>query len=134
MRKKIKILIVVGARPNFIKVAPLIEEIERVNKLTNLYTSLTHLYTYPFKYCLVHTGQHYDFEMSQVFFQDLKIPKPNYNLGVGSGSHAWQTAKVMEKLEPVLLKEKHPQSPIEPAILTWNLKLETRNFIFAPIA
>ena len=54
---------------------------------------------------LVHTGQHYDFEMSQVFFQELKIPKPDYNLGVGSGSHARQTAKIMEKLEPVILRE-----------------------------
>ena len=54
----------------------------------------------------MHTGQHYDYEMSQIFFQDLKIPKPDYNLGVGSGSHAWQTAKVMERLEPVILKEK----------------------------
>ena len=99
MKKKLKILTIVGARPNFIKVAPLIEEIGRVNKLK-------YLRAYPLKYRLVHTGQHYDYEMSQVFFQELKIPKPDYNLGVGSGSHAWQTAKVMEKLEPVILKEK----------------------------
>ena len=89
-----KLLIIAGARPNFIKVAPLIEEINRLNKLNRL------------TYKLVHTGQHYDYEMSQVFFQDLKIPKPHYNLGVGSGSHAWQAAKIMEKLEPVILKEK----------------------------
>jgi len=95
----LKLLIVAGARPNFIKVAPLIEEIKRINKLK-------HLRTYQLKYCLVHTGQHYDYEMSQIFFQDLKIPKPDYNLGVGSGSHALQTAKIMEKLEPVILKEK----------------------------
>jgi len=95
----LKLLIIVGARPNFIKIAPLIEEINRVNKLK-------YLRTYPLKFCLVHTGQHYDYEMSQIFFQDLKIPKPDYNLGVGSGSHALQTAKIMEKLEPVILKEK----------------------------
>lgn len=91
MGKKIKILCVVGARPNFIKVAPLLEELNRINKLT---------------YKLVHTGQHYDYELSQIFFQELKIPKPDYNLEVGSGSHAWQTAKIMERLEPVILKEK----------------------------
>jgi len=95
----LKLLIVAGARPNFIKVAPLIEEIKRINKLK-------HLRTYQLKYCLVHTGQHYDYEMSKIFFQDLKIPKPDYNLGIGSGSHAWQTAKIMEKLEPVILKER----------------------------
>lgn len=110
-----KLLIIVGARPNFIKVAPLIEEINRINKLTHLSTyALTHLRSskltplrpYALKYSLIHTGQHYDYEMSQIFFQELKIPKPDYDLGVGSGSHSWQTAKVMEKLEPVILKEK----------------------------
>ncbi|MDD5638551.1 MAG: UDP-N-acetylglucosamine 2-epimerase (non-hydrolyzing) [Candidatus Pacebacteria bacterium] len=89
-----KLLIIVGARPNFIKVAPLIAELNRLNKLNKA------------AYCLVHTGQHYDYEMSQVFFQELKIPKPDYNLGIGSGSHSWQTAKIMEKLEPIILKER----------------------------
>lgn len=92
-----KILIIVGTRPNFIKVAPLIEEINLIKKDKN-YKSI--------RYCLVHTGQHYDFEMSRIFFQDLKIPKPNYNLEVGSGSHAWQTAETMKKLEKLVLKEK----------------------------
>ena len=91
MKKKVKVLCVVGARPNFIKIAPLFEEFKKQKII---------------KPILVHTGQHYDYEMSQIFFQDLKIPKPDYNLGVGSGSHAWQTAKVMERLEPVILKEK----------------------------
>ncbi len=91
MRKKVKILCVGGARPNFIKIAPLLEEFEN----------------YPqFKSVLVHTGQHYDYGLSQIFFQELKIPKPKYNLEVGSGSHAWQTAKIMERLEPVILREK----------------------------
>lgn len=92
-----KLLVIVGARPNFIKVTPLIEEIERFNKMKR---------GCRFNYCLVHTGQHYDYEMSKIFFQELEIPKPDYNLGVGSGSHAWQTAETMEKLEPVILKEK----------------------------
>ena len=90
-RKKIKILILFGARPNFIKIAPLIEEFKKYKT---------------FNLVLVHTGQHYNYEMSQLFFQDLKIPEPDYNLGVGSGSHAKQTAKIMEKLEPIVLKEK----------------------------
>jgi len=90
-KRKIKILIIVGTRPNFIKVAPLIKEMRRYRKIESI---------------LVHTGQHYDFEMSKVFFQELKIPKPDYNLEVGSGSHAWQTAKIMEKLESLILKEK----------------------------
>ncbi len=91
MKNKIKILTVVGARPNFIKIAPLFEEFKKRKII---------------KPILVHTGQHYDFEMSKVFFQELKIPKPDYNLGVGSGSHAWQTAKIMERLEPIILREK----------------------------
>ena len=86
-----RILIIVGARPNFIKIAPLMKEIKKYRQIESI---------------LVHTGQHYDFEMSQVFFQELKIPKPDYNLEVRSNSHAWQTAKIMLKLEPVVLKEK----------------------------
>jgi UDP-N-acetylglucosamine 2-epimerase (non-hydrolysing) len=90
-KAKTKILIIVGARPNFIKISPLLREMEKHPKL---------------KPVLVHTGQHYDFEMSKIFFRDLNIPKPNYNLGVGSGSHVRQTAKAMERLEPIILKEK----------------------------
>ena len=88
---KSKFLIIAGARPNFIKIAPLMEEMKKYQQI---------------KPVLVHTGQHYDFEMSKIFFQELKIPKPDYNLGVGSGSHAKQTAKIMLKLEPILVKEK----------------------------
>jgi len=90
-KKKIKFLCIVGARPNFIKIAPLFEEFKKYKRI---------------KPILVHTGQHYDFKMSRLFFQELKIPKSDYNLKVGSGSHAWQTAKIMERLEPVILKEK----------------------------
>ena len=86
-----KVISVVGARPNFVKIAPILSELKRYKNINSI---------------LVHTDQHYDFEMSQSFFQDLKIPKPNYNLGVGSGSHAWQTAKIMEKIEKIFLKER----------------------------
>lgn len=84
---------IVGARPNFMKVAPLIKEMAgRAGK---------------FEQCLVHTGQHYDRLMSDVFFQDLGIPAPDYSLGVGSSSHVTQIAQVMQRFEPVLL-EKNP--------------------------
>jgi len=88
---KIKIIIIGGARPNFIKIAPLLKEIKKYRQIELI---------------LVHSGQHYDFEMSELFFRELRIQKPDYCLGVGSGSHAWQTAKIMEKLEPVFIKEK----------------------------
>lgn len=91
MKKKIKILTVVGTRPNFIKIAPLFEEFKKYKEIEPI---------------LVHTGQHYDFEMSKVFFQTLNITKPNYDLIVGSRLHGCQTAKAMEKIEPVILKEK----------------------------
>ena len=87
-----KVLHVVGARPNFIKIAPIIEEMAK--------------YPERFQQVLVHTGQHYDGEMSQVFFDDLDIPRPDVYLGVGSGSHAEQTARVMLAFEPVLLEQK----------------------------
>jgi UDP-N-acetylglucosamine 2-epimerase (non-hydrolysing) len=92
-----KLIAVVGARPNFMKIAPIIRAIDKHNS-----TSGAKL----IENILVHTGQHYDYEMSQVFFEDLKLPEPDIHLGVGSGSHAEQTAKVMIKFEKVLLKEK----------------------------
>jgi len=78
---------VAGARPNFMKVAPLIRELR--------------LHPDRFSYCLVHTGQHYDHEMSGVFFDELEIPPPDYNLGAGGGSHAAQTARIMIEFERV---------------------------------
>lgn len=82
-----KILSVVGTRPNFVKIAPLMREMRSRPSVTPI---------------LVHTGQHYDTTMSERFFADLEIPPPDVNLGVGSGSHATQTAEVMQRLESVL--------------------------------
>ncbi|MEA2515189.1 MAG: hypothetical protein QOJ59_4678 [Thermomicrobiales bacterium] len=81
-------LVVAGARPNFMKVAPI----------------LAALAARGHEGVLVHTGQHYDAKMSDAFFRDLGLPEPDFHLGVGSGSHAQQTARVMEAFEPVLLE------------------------------
>jgi len=86
-----KILSIVGTRPNFVKIAPFIAELEKYKN---------------FKSILVHTGQHYDFGMSESFFKDLSIPKPDYNLSVGSGSFAFQMSEIIKKMETVILKEK----------------------------
>lgn len=92
-----KIILVAGARPNFIKVAPLIQAIKKHNSASSGQI---------IDYILVHTGQHYDYEMSQVFFKDLDIPQPDIHLEIGSGTHAQQTGKVMLEFEKVILKEK----------------------------
>ena len=88
----LKIINVVGARPNFMKVAPIVAAMKRRER--------------QFAPLLVHTGQHYDSMMSDAFFRDLDIPQPDIDLEVGSASHATQTAAVMERFEPVVLKEK----------------------------
>ncbi|HKO44566.1 MAG TPA: UDP-N-acetylglucosamine 2-epimerase (non-hydrolyzing) [Pyrinomonadaceae bacterium] len=88
----LKVINVVGARPNFMKVAPIVEEMKRRER--------------EFAPLVVHTGQHYDADMSEAFFRDLELPEPDVYLGVGSGSHAAQTAAVMERFEPVVLKER----------------------------
>ena len=92
-----KLLIIAGARPNFMKVAPLIKAIQRHNSQASPARRVD--------YSLIHTGQHYDERMSDIFFSELGIPAPNHNLGVGSGSHAVQTASIMLKFEPVCLAE-----------------------------
>ena len=85
-----KVLSVVGTRPNFMKMAPIAAELARRPDA--------------FEHVLVHTGQHYDAVMSEVFFAELGVGEPDVRLDVGSGSHAAQTARVMERLEPVLLE------------------------------
>jgi UDP-N-acetylglucosamine 2-epimerase (non-hydrolysing) len=85
------ILHLVGARPNLMKVAPVLSALKKYPKI---------------KQSLVHTGQHYDTNMSDVFFEQLAIPAPDVNLGVGSGSHARQTADIMTRFEPVVLERK----------------------------
>ena len=92
-----KVALVCGARPNFMKIAPLIRAIGKHNASSE---------TNPIEPILIHTGQHYDYEMSQVFFQDLKLPQPDIYLGVGSGTHAEQTGKIMIEFEKILFKEK----------------------------
>lgn len=89
-KQHFKILCVVGARPNFMKIAPVISAIERSTLLSSY---------------LVHTGQHYDAAMKHAFFDQLCIPEPDIDLGVGSGSHAVQTAEIMRLFEPVLEAE-----------------------------
>jgi UDP-N-acetylglucosamine 2-epimerase (non-hydrolysing) len=91
----LKILSVVGARPNFIKIAAICEAINGIN--SQGIAQIQHV--------LVHTGQHYDTNMSDSFFNDLELPKPDLSLGVGSGSHSVQTAKIMERFESVVLNE-----------------------------
>ena len=91
--RALRLLLVAGARPNFMKVAPILRELRARPDL--------------FDARLVHTGQHYDELMSDVFFQELEIPKPDIHLGVGSGSHAAQTARIMEAFEKVLEAD-HP--------------------------
>lgn len=81
-----RVLLVAGARPNFMKVAPILRALETEGHET----------------VLVHTGQHYDARMSDAFFQDLELPDPDFHLGVGSDTHAVQTARIMSAFEPVL--------------------------------
>jgi len=83
-----KALSVVGARPQFIKAAPVSRALRRVAHEV-----------------LVHTGQHYDYDMSAIFFEELHIPTPDYDLGVGSGPHGWQTGQILSHIEEVLLEE-----------------------------
>jgi len=88
MKHRLKIINIVGARPNLPKIAPLIREMRRHPEIEPI---------------LVHTGQHYDEKLSDIFFRQMGIPAPDINLEVGSGSHASQTAEVLRRIEPVLL-------------------------------
>jgi len=88
----IKVINVVGARPNFMKVAPIVAAMKKRPDR--------------FEPLVVHTGQHYDASMSDAFFTDLELPKPDIHLGVGSGTHAVQTAGIMERFEPVVVDQR----------------------------
>ncbi len=102
-----KILTIVGARPNFMKVAPIIAAINAHNsRIAAGAVRKTESPLEAIQHVLVHTGQHYDELMSGSFFNDLNLPKPDVHLGVGSGSHAAQTAEIMRKFEGVVLAEK----------------------------
>ncbi len=90
MPGKLRILAVAGARPNFMKIAPLLRELDARER---------------FEVFLVHTGQHYDEAMSEGFFRDLGIRTPDVNLGVGSGTHGEQTAQVLTRVEQLLLED-----------------------------
>ena len=90
-----KIIFISGARPNYMKIAPMIWEIQRLKKQG----------VADIQFVLIHTGQHYDPQLFDVFFRDLDLPAPDYSLDVGSGSHTYQTAQIMERLEPILQKE-----------------------------
>ncbi|ASJ10329.1 UDP-N-acetyl glucosamine 2-epimerase [Thermococcus sp. P6] len=85
-----KVVTVVGARPQFIKMAPVSREFRKIG----------------IEEVVIHTGQHYDYEMNKIFFEQLNIPEPDYNLGVGSGTHGYQTGEMLKRIEEVLLKEK----------------------------
>jgi len=95
VKTTVKVISVVGARPNFMKIAPIVAELER-HRSRGL----------PIENLLVHTGQHYDEELSAVFFNDLGLPQPDIYLGVGSGTHAEQTGKVMIEFERVCLQKR----------------------------
>jgi UDP-N-acetylglucosamine 2-epimerase len=93
-----KVVTIVGARPQFIKVGAVCRAIEKYNRRASSKNQIDEI--------LVHTGQHYDYLMDKVFFEELELPKPVYHLGVGSGSHAQQTGMMLKRLEAVLEKEK----------------------------
>ena len=94
-----KIITVIGARPQFVKAAPISRAIRAHNKTSSPKDQIQDI--------IVHTGQHYDTNMSEVFFEELEISPPTYNLGIGSGSHATQTGHMLIKTEDILQQE-HP--------------------------
>jgi UDP-N-acetylglucosamine 2-epimerase len=92
----LKIVTIIGARPQFIKAAPISRAIQKYNQQGS---------DSQIQEIIIHTGQHYDHNMSQIFFDELEIRKPDYNLGVGSGSHGQMTGSMLTKIEDVLLEE-----------------------------
>ncbi len=90
------IAIILGTRPEIIKMSPIIRACEKEN----------------IDYHLIHTGQHYSYEMDEIFFQELELPKPKYNLNVGSGTHGEQTAKILTGIEKILIDEKYGRKDV----------------------
>ena len=103
-----KVVTIVGARPNFIKAALVSLELEKNG----------------IKEFMVHTGQHYDVGLSDQIFNDLKIKTPDLNLGIGSGSHAYQTGKILMEIEKILITQKVVLIPYLKNSLRWHLRLE----------
>ncbi len=96
-----KIVTIIGARPQFIKAARVSRAIQDFNQAFRGSRSKNRI-----REILVHTGQHYDYLMDKVFFEELDLPKPDHHLGVGSGSHGKQTGMMLERIEPILQMEK----------------------------
>ena len=96
MLKTTQLACIVGARPNFMKMAPLLRAIDSTDGISGT---------------LIHTGQHYDAALSDIFFEQLQMRRPDISLDVGSGSQAGQTARIMERIEPVLEKGAADGSP-----------------------
>jgi len=94
-RSASKWVLVASARPNFMKIAPLMRAIAAHNRTGDC----------PVRPILVHTGQHYDANMSDAFFRDLNLPEPDIHLGIGSGTHGEQTGRVIIEFEKILLRE-----------------------------
>lgn len=92
IKNKKKIFLIGGTRPNFVKLSPILREFQN--------------YTSQFQTKLVHAGQHYNYEMSQIFWDQFNLPKPDYSLNVGSGSHGYQTAQILMKLEEIFLNDR----------------------------
>jgi UDP-N-acetylglucosamine 2-epimerase (non-hydrolysing) len=130
MISAMKLLTVVGARPNFMKAAPILKAIRQFNAGREEWAD-------PITAILVHTGQHYDAQMSDAFFADLQMPHPNVFLGAGSGSHAAQTAEIMKRFEPVLIEQAPDSllvvgdvnSTLACALVAAKLPVETRPLI-----
>src|SRR5580700_12192968 len=99
-----KIMTIVGARPNFMKAAPIIAAIDAHNR--KLAGAVVGAGAPQIHHVLVHTGQHYDEIMSGSFFSDLSLPKPDVHMGIGSGTHATQTAEIMKRFEEIVLAER----------------------------
>jgi len=101
----VKIATIVGARPQFIKAAVVSRAIAEHNKRAGKAEIVE---------IIVHTGQHYDENMSDIFFKEMRIPRPDYHLGVGGGSHGAMTGRMLERIEEVLVKEKPDAPPPRP--------------------